>query len=271
MQREKHETVRTNLPLGIRFYESRVEACGYVPFHWHNSVELLCVLEGTLRLFINGRKHTVRGGECIAISSGLVHDVANTPNRALVLQIPLRIFQPFAEKPQLLHFHVSKNREERAHQELFRQFQQMNRILQQKNKGFLFDAEITLMKILKILLLHFTEPEPLQSRISGNMQDMLIYINEHYQEPLSVQALAKRAGYNANYLSRLFHSQTGMALTEYIYRVRLTHFRDLLLHTDGSIRQLMQECHLTNERTAREIFQKIYGTLPLEARKNYCG
>lgn len=270
MQREKHETVLTNLPLGIRFYESYVNTSGYVSFHWHNSVELLCVLEGTLRLFVNGREHTVNGGECIAISSGLVHDVANTPNRALVLQIPLRIFLPFAEKPQLLHFHVSKSRKKEEHQALFQQFQQMNRILQQKNKGFLFDAEITLIKILKILLLCFTEPKPLQSRICGNIQDMLIYINEHYQEPLSVQALAKRTGYNANYLSRLFHRQTGMALTEYIYRVRLTHFHDRLLQTDCSIRQLMQECHLTNERTAREIFQKIYGTLPLEARKNYC-
>lgn len=265
--REKHEVVLTNLPLGIRFYESNVNTSGYVPFHWHNSIELLCVLEGALRLFVNGRAHTIQGGQCIAISSGMIHDVANTPNRALVLQIPLHILEHFAPTPQLLHFHVSTNKNSRAHDALFQQLVQMNQILQQKKKGYLFDAEIALTKILKILFLYFTEKDPLSSRISSNIQSLLIYINQHYAQPMSVQDLAKMAGYNPNYLSRIFHSQMGTPLNEYIYRVRLTHFHEGLVHTDRSIKELMEECCLHNQRTTREIFQRIYGCLPLEARK----
>lgn len=268
MSQSKHEIVLTNLPLGIRFYESNVDSSGYVPFHWHNSVEVLCVLEGTLQLFVNARSHTIRDGECIAISSGMIHDVANTPNRTLVLQIPLRILSPFVSAPQLLHFHVSKNKNAKAYEHLVNQFMQMNQIIRNKKEGYLFDSEITLIKILKLLVLYFTEKEPLQSRISSNIQDLLIYINEHYKEPLSVQNLAKIVGYNANYLSRIFHTQMGTTLNEYIYRVRLTHFREALFNTDSSIKELMLECGLKNQRTTREIFQKIYGTLPLEARKN---
>ncbi len=267
--REKHEVVLTNLPLGIRFYESNVNTSGYVPFHWHNSIELLCVLEGTLQLFVNGRAHTVSNGQCIAISSGMIHDVANTPNRALVLQIPLHILKSFTPAPQLLHFHVSQNKNYKAHEALFRQFLQMNQILQKKKKGYLFDAEIALARILKILFLYFTDEKPLCSKISSNIQEILIYINEHYAQPMSVQELAKMAGYNPNYLSRIFHSQMGTTLNEYIYRVRLTHFHDGLLNTDRSIKDLMTECCLHNQRTTREIFQKIYGCLPLENRKNF--
>lgn len=267
--REKHEVVLTNLPLGIRFYESNVNTSGYVPFHWHNSIELLCVLEGTLQLFVNGRAHTISNGQCIAISSGMIHDVANTPNHALVLQIPLHILKSFTPAPQFLHFHVSQNKNSKAHEALFQQLQQMNRILTTKKKGYLFDAEITLVKILKILFLYFTEDEPLTSRISSNIQEILIYINEHYAEAMSVQELAKMSGYNPNYLSRIFHSQMGTTLNEYIYRVRLTHFHEGLLHTDRSIKELMEECCLHNQRTTREIFQRIYGCLPLEARKKF--
>lgn len=146
-------------------------------------------------------------------------------------------------------------------------FCKMNGVIQGKKKGFLFDAELCLIRILKILVIYFTEDKPLKGRVSNTMQDMLIYINEHFSETLSVKELAVQAGYNANYLSRLFHEQTGMTLVDYIYRIRLTHFHARLVKTNTPIKELMPECGLTNERTTRELFQKIYGALPLEVRK----
>lgn len=264
---EKHETVLTNLPLGIRFYESFVSTSGYVPFHWHNSIEVLCVLDGRLQLIVNGTSHTLNAGDCIAISSGLVHDVANTPNHAFVLQLPLHILSPFVASPQHLHFNIVKEKHPTAYKAMLNNFHKMNEIIQTKKKGFLFDAELCLIRILKILVIYFTETKPLQGRVSNSIQEMLAYINEHFSESLSVKELAIQAGYNANYLSRLFHEQTGMTLLDYIYRIRLTHFHAKLIKTDTAIKELMLECGLTNERTTREFFQKIYGALPLEIRK----
>lgn len=264
---EKHETVLTNLPLGIRFYESFVHTSGYVPFHWHNSIEVLYVLEGSLQLIVNGTSHSLGAGECIAISSGLVHDVANTPNHAFVLQLPLHILSPFVPSPQRLHFNIVKAKHPAAYEAMLNNFCKMNGVIQGKKKGFLFDAELCLIRILKILVIYFTEDKPLKGRVSNTMQDMLIYINEHFSETLSVKELAVQAGYNANYLSRLFHEQTGMTLVDYIYRIRLTHFHARLVKTNTPIKELMPECGLTNERTTRELFQKIYGALPLEVRK----
>ncbi|SEH34602.1 helix-turn-helix domain-containing protein [Selenomonas sp. KH1T6] len=269
MSGSKHEIVATNLPLGIRFYESKVETDGYVPFHWHNSVEILCVLEGSLRLNVNGQPHTVGAEECIAVSSGLIHDVANTPNRALVLQVPLGILNPFVKNPAKLQFNLQKNRNEQAYAEVVADFVRLNEILKEKSCGYLFDAEITLMGILKRLVLDFTEKEQIKSRIGKPIRDVVVHINEHYKEQITVPELARLSGYNANYLSRLFHEQMGMPLTEYIYRVRLAAFYKALLESDGSIGELMLEYGLKNERTAREMFRKIYGSLPLEVRKRY--
>ena len=88
---DRHEVVLTNLPLGIRFFESKINTAGYVPFHWHNSIEIICLLQGTLRLTVDGQLKVIHANECIAVSSGLVHDVTNTPNHAFVLQIPWQI------------------------------------------------------------------------------------------------------------------------------------------------------------------------------------
>ena len=266
---DRHENVITDLPLGIRFFESKVTTSGYVPFHWHNSIEVLCVLNGTLHLTIDGQLQVVNANECIAISSGLVHDVTNTPNHAFVLQIPLQILNPFVENPRQLNFKMMRKKNPVSYQTVVDRFCLMNKFLQQKKPGFLFDTEIVLIDLLKHLVMDFTEPTPLQSRINTSIRDMLSYINEHYKESLSVAKLAGLIGYNANYLSRLFRSQVGISLVEYIYRVRLVKFHKELLETDRSIADLMSEFGLTNERTSREMFYKIYKMLPLEARKNY--
>lgn len=266
---DKHENVIANLPLGIRFYESKVSTDGYVPFHWHNSIEVLCVLEGTLNLTVDGKLKVVNANECLAISSGLVHDVTNTPNHAFVLQIPLRILNPFVEHPHQLSFNMVREKNPNSYQTMIDSLRRMNETLQKKKQGFLFDAEILFIEILKLLVLDFTEPAPLKNRIGTSIRNMLSYINEHYKENLSVTKLANLIGYNANYLSRLFHFQVGTSLIEYIYRVRLVKFHQALLETDKSIGALMSEFSLNNERTSREMFQKIYKMLPLAARKNY--
>lgn len=53
MSSSHHEYVVSNLPLGVRFYQSDVTTSGYVPFHWHNSIEVLLVLNGELTVTMN--------------------------------------------------------------------------------------------------------------------------------------------------------------------------------------------------------------------------
>ncbi|HAM86390.1 MAG TPA: hypothetical protein DCP87_02315 [Lactobacillus sp.] len=60
----------------------------------------------------------------------------------------------------------------------------------------------------------------------------------------------------------------GITLTEYIYEIRLSRFYDDLLKTNKPINELMDRHGLTNRRTSREQFKKMYGILPHEVRKN---
>ena len=269
MSKGHHESVLMNLPLGIRFYESNVDSSGYVPFHWHSSLELLYVLGGRLKITIDGREYIVSRNEFIAISSGQIHDVENTPNHAMVLQVPLVILSKFERSPETLHFAVKKDRNPTAYHEVIEMFEHLNDALRSKKPGYLYDAEIALIQILKRLVLFFTLQEPLKISAQDPIKDIIIYINEHYKEKIVVEQLAAIGGYNQNYLSRLFKSITGTTLINYIYQVRLSHFYAALLHTDTDLHDLMEEYGLKNQRTSRELFKKMYGMLPQEARQKY--
>jgi len=269
MKKEHHENVMINLPLGIRFYESNVDTFGYVPFHWHSSLELLYVIDGQLKLTIEGKEHIIGCNEFIAISSGQIHDVENTPNHAMVLQVPLIVMDKFERSPESLNFDVEKSSNPIAYNEIISMFKNLNTAWSNRKNGYLYDVEIALMQILKRLVLFFTLPEPLKTSAQTPLKDIIIYINEHYKEKITVEKIASIGGYNPNYLSRLFKNITGSTLINYIYQVRLSHFYTALLHTDTEIHALMAKYGLKNQRTSRELFYKIYGMMPQEARQKY--
>ena len=267
MRRNYHETVLTNLPFGVRFYRSDVTTSGYVPLHWHSSLELLCVYEGELTLHVDSHAHHVGPGQFIVVSSGLLHDVANTPNRATVLQVPMKTMQFFELHPERLKFNAERPAPRAAYEAVLEHAKRMAQLIDRQPQGYLYDVGNSYLSILKILMLHFCEKEPLAPSANETIKDVLSYIGEHYAEKLTVDELAGVAGYNGNYLSRLFHERTGKTLVSYIYEVRLAHFYDDLVRTETDIGRLLETNGLKNQRMAREMFLKLYGEKPLAVRK----
>lgn len=269
MSSSHHEYVVSNLPLGVRFYQSDVTTSGYVPFHWHNSIEVLLVLKGRLTVTMNQKTTNITNNEFIVISSGVIHDVRNTPNQALVLQIPLQILDPYVAKPEEILFNMNRPISNELKKQIITQLLKINQAVYKQPAGYLFDAEIALTKLLKLIVLNLGEEgKNVFSNVGSNLKDLLVYVDSHYREDISVQQLAIQTGYNASYLSRLFKKNMGITLTEYIYEIRLSHFYDDLLETDKPISELMDRHGLFNRRTSREQFKKMYGVLPHEVRQN---
>lgn len=265
MPRDNHETVSPNLPIGVRFYESIAKLAEYVPFHWHSSLEVVCVMEGKVTFNIGGNEKTIGPNEFMAVSSGQIHDVSSEPNRAFVLQIPLPVMEKLGIDPKAFDFSAEKKRDPKVYDEIVSLFPKLNQALEKKGYSRLFDAEILLMQILKRLMLRFTTPSAVR-HADAPLREIIIYINQHYREKLTIEQLASLEGYNANYFSRLFHKLTGMTVLGYIYQIRLSHFYTALIQTDEDINILMDTYGLKNQRTSRELFKKRYGLLPQELR-----
>ncbi|MCH9266973.1 AraC family transcriptional regulator [Pediococcus acidilactici] len=264
-----HENVVSNLDIGVRFYQSLVKSDGYVPFHWHSSIELVCVLEGKLVFNFEGKQHIIGPNRFVVVSSGVVHDVANTPNHAFVLQIPIKFVQNYYLNPEQLHFITENLEGTTEYKKIIKWLHELNRINQREEKGYLFDAEILVLLIVKTLFLRFVDNQnPFESKMSG-LKEILIFIESHYNQKISVAEIAKKYGYNASYLSRLFKEQTGITLVEYIYEVRLSNLYNDLVNTKLPITVLLNKHGLTNRRTAREMCKKMFGLLPSQIRQKY--
>ncbi|AXX65023.1 AraC family transcriptional regulator [Bombilactobacillus bombi] len=267
MSKLHHENVITNFDIGIRFYESLVRNNGYVPFHWHSSIEIVGVISGRLTFMFNGKEQIVNPQQFIVVPSGVVHAVENIPNQSLVLQVPLKFIENYYPHPENINFEITKCYS-KAYKQIFGLLLKINSLVKQGYKGYLFDLGVIILLIMKELILNFTDDTNPLLQSTSSLKEIIVYINEHYVEHLSVNILANKFGYNSSYLSRIFKQQTGITIIQYIYRLRLASLYQDLLSSNISIKQLMDKNGLTNQRTARNLFKNMYGKLPLQIRQD---
>ena len=58
--------------------------------------------------------------------------------------------------------------------------------------------------------------------------DLLDYLNNCYQEPISGVLIEEQLGGNFDYLNRIFRQTTGKTIFQYLTEVRISHAKELL-------------------------------------------
>ena len=102
---------------------------------------------------------------------------------------------------------------------------------------------------------------------SGINDELLGYIRDHLDLPLTLERLASRCGYNPSYFSRLFKHYTGRTLTEYLAACRMEYACRLLRDTDQSVERIIAQTGFSNRTKFFREFAAVTGMTPLSYRK----
>jgi len=101
------------------------------------------------------------------------------------------------------------------------------------------------------------------------VQSIIDYIEEHIEEPVSLDLIASRIGYSKFYLHKLFYIYTGMLIMDYARKRKLEHsLQDL--NSDSSIMDIAVKYSFSSDRTYSRAFKKVYGISPSKYRNNAC-
>lgn len=93
------------------------------------------------------------------------------------------------------------------------------------------------------------------------------YINEHYIENISLEALSEKFGFHVNYFSGLFKSHTHMTFSEYLLSVRMKHAQELLQKKTLRIYEIAEKVGYKDVKYFNRVFKKTFGLTPDEFRK----
>ncbi len=93
------------------------------------------------------------------------------------------------------------------------------------------------------------------------------HIDRHYHEDIRVEALAEKFFFSKEYLNRLFRSQYGCPIYEYVLQVRMNNAREYLLDSQIAIQQIAEKMGYSNANYFGKAFKRRYGMTPSEFRE----
>ncbi len=96
-----------------------------------------------------------------------------------------------------------------------------------------------------------------------------IFIENHYQEKITVDQLASIFAISRRHLERRFKKATSNTVLEYVQRVRIEAAKMSLESLRENVNEVMYKTGYTDPKAFRTIFRKITGLSPLEYRSRY--
>lgn len=97
---------------------------------------------------------------------------------------------------------------------------------------------------------------------------ILEYIENHLEEDLTLELIAKELNYSKYYIARTFAKHTKCTIYKYIQGRRLTLAAKKLVETDKSIVNIAYEAHYSSQQAFTLAFRQLYLCSPQVYRKN---
>ena len=88
------------------------------------------------------------------------------------------------------------------------------------------------------------------------------FIQQNYSRSFSLEELSNEIGVSKSYLSRIFKTDTGISLWDYLNRYRIQKAKELLLLTDKNITSIAGEVGYEDVGYFGRVFREIAGCSP---------
>ncbi len=220
-----------------------------MPRHAHDYSNVTVLIAGEIEEAAPGGRHRGRPGSVVLKPAGCEHENGVSGFGARTLTIELRRGAMAAEVANRNWSWFEQAAVVRAAVALCR--------------GGASDAEDRAMDLLGTVLAapHGSAAAPRWlAQITGALE-------EHFDEPVRLEALARDLGLHPVYVSRAFRQHTGVTMHEYLRTLRLQHARHLLSASRRSIGAIAAEAGFSDGSHLSRTFAEQLGVTPKSFRK----
>jgi len=103
-----------------------------------------------------------------------------------------------------------------------------------------------------------------------NISDEIIHIvQQEFDSDLTLNYIADKLHYNANYLSSIFRKETNMAFSDYLTLFRINKAKKWLEETDITVKEIAEKLNYNNSQNFIRSFRKVEGTTPGKYRASH--
>ena len=277
----QHERIFTTQDMEIAFID-REDPGSYTAWHWHDSIEIIYILDGSTEVFTGQEAYKVQAGECLVINAGTVHSTRNLEgNRCILLQIPLDVLARYIPDAGKVYFDVPlRSEDERTD----RRLTQMKKVIlkmrdtaRQKSDGYTLRFGSLLYELLYEMYHYFRSDwtklvAPQDMRKEGTrLAEVIDYTDAHYTEAISIAEIASVIHLQPEYFCRYFKQCMGLTYLEYLNELRLSFVYKDLRDTTLPLYQILERHGFKNYKLFRKLFFKRFQCTPGEMRAALAG
>lgn len=99
------------------------------------------------------------------------------------------------------------------------------------------------------------------------VQRVIVYVQENYEEDLSLQVVADAFDVSASQLSRSFKEETGDNFGDFLIKYRMEKAKEWLMHTEMPIREIAERLRYTTVQSFTRVFKRVTGMPPGQYRR----
>ena len=247
--------------------------------HYHDELEFLCIYEGEFSCTVYEREYVAKKGDVIFINSRVPHFTTRlTAARVGLVQFKESDFID-TEITKIIKYsmrfqsQVSSPVRVFSSPELFDALDLILREVAEKKNSYEIFVRSGAYRVLGFLYREgaLSDSERLyNTREVQKVLPILSYINNYYQENLTLDSISAKLGFDQSYFCRIFKTATGATFTEYLNFVRICKAEKLLLKTRDSILEISEAVGFSSVSYFNRIFKKYRNYSPRTYRSVIC-
>ncbi len=134
------------------------------------------------------------------------------------------------------------------------------------------DIEAVCMWLIEVLekVILFVFPLDIEKKEQmGVLRKAVIFMNQHIQENISLEDVAKAVNLSTTYFSRLFSNEMNMTFVDYLTMIKIEESKKYLVDTRQSISDIALRMGFSDQSYFSKVFKKNEGITPGKYRKMY--
>ena len=285
-----HYTIAAHVPTGKMPLEIVYMGPGLTRrkrFHDHDHSEIVFILSGTGYHLFNGKSFPVKPGDVLLIHPGATHAYDHRDLEMVNIIYDIRqLYLPILDGAELPLFQrifpdIRKKMESfgkpilslapRDMKKILRLIRNMRETFHSQRPGTkLYCLSVFLETVMELCWLY--KGEPAKEKPPFRIGAVMAYMNAHYQEPVSIDRLARSAYTSQRNFFLQFKSATGCSPIQYLTKLRISRAEELLTGTMLSIGEIADRCGFSDSNYFCKTFHRHTGMSPRQFRqKNRSG
>ncbi len=274
----QYEQIDYKVDLPVNIFTQTIER---FPYHWHEDMEILFVLEGELEIRINKESYVLKSGDIFLVNGNELHFINSLTNygktQVLVLQMDSRFLKEQGISIEHKKFYLNSSDEKNESPEIINDLKyilanMMDVIINKKSLRPL-KVKKWLLELVVILIEHFEVATTKDEKLLDHDQrllEILQYMNKNcVKSGLGLGDIAEEFSLNSQYLSRYFKEKVGMSLKKKLDSMRLNKSLVALQTTEETVTEIALQYGFPDSKAYYRVFKDVLGITPSEYRESY--